>query len=177
MIELCKRNVSLIWNTLTLSLYLLLGVLFLKGLTAVETPKLGYVRAWRWRRWSVGPYCFHVCRDELVVGQRNPRADSGLKIQVLISSWARPLRFYKVENCAENNIGCSLLVTGGLSLFPETGIWSAGQCSNLGLASAPFGEKQICILLTAVGIWIQNFQRIGSTQLFKLTFIFRKYFL
>lgn len=176
--ELCKRHASLVWNVLTSDHYFLLGVLFLKGLTAVEIPKLRCVRAWSWGRCSTGPNCFHgVCWDGLVVGQRNPRADSGLKNQVLIASWARPLRFYKAENRAEDNIGCSLLVSDGLSLFPETGIWSAGQCSDLGLPSAPFGEKQIRILLTAVGIWIQNFQRIGSTHLFKLTFIFRKYFL
>lgn len=172
-----QKNASLVWNTLTLSLYLLLGMLFLKGLTAVETPKLGCVRAWRWGRWSTGPCCFRsVCRDELVVGQRNPRADSGLKNQVLIASWVRPLRFYKWKT-AENNAGCSLLVSGCPCLFPETGIWSAGQCSDLVLPSAAFGEKQIGILPTAVGIWIQSFQRIDSIHLLKLTFIFRKYFL
>lgn len=108
--KLCKRNASLVWNVLTLSLYLLLGMLFSKGLTAVETPKLRCVRAWSWGRWSPGPCCFHsVCRDKLVVGQLNPRADTGLKNQVLISSWAHPVRFYKVENCREQCCYCLLV--------------------------------------------------------------------
>lgn len=129
--ELCIRSASLVWNILTLSHYLLLGMLFLKGLPAVETPKQGCVRARSWGRWSTGPYCFHsVCRDKLVVGHRDLRADGGLRNRVLVADWALPSGVTGWKT-AENNVGCSLLVSGSLSLFPETGIWSAGQCSGL----------------------------------------------
>lgn len=115
-----QKNASLVWNTLTLSLYLLLGMLFLKGLTAVETPKLGCVRAWRWGRWSTGPCCFRsVCRDELVVGQRNPRADSGLKNQVLIASWVRPLRFYKWKAVQRTMLAVRCLLVVVRASFPR----------------------------------------------------------
>lgn len=99
------------------------------ALTGAMTSKHGSVRVKSWARWSMWP-CFYICSGKLPGGQRNFKAASWH-----ISGWVCPLRFCKVENCVENNAAPSLVVSSCLSLFPETGIWSAGQCSNLVLHS------------------------------------------
>lgn len=57
---------------------------------------------------------------------------------------------------AENDVACSLVVNGCPSVFPEAGIWSAGQCSDLVLPSALLGEMQICAWLTGSRTLLQN---------------------